>query len=324
MILPRFVLLGTLLSCGLLVGACSVETGEDVGYSEDDVRQALVITERDNNKTFSVPKGKDIRVALPANPTTGYAWKVVSTTRTFGYPDPIDGEYSTDDNPTGAIGGGGTQTFLWKTTRPNIRPSGTAHKVVLEYRRAWDDEDAPAAKTFTFKIKIKEGTVLPPPDPQDPVTLFEEHNGSTVQAKVGQDIVLRLPENPSAGYRWYVTSTNRTFGYPEKTFEGAGSNGPVGASGTAVMTWKTDGPLDKVGTHTVKLKYSRGENGAASKTFEFTVTISPADGESEFTCPPASMRTIDCQPVVPADRRKYCAPDYRAWAQQNCDVSYLY
>jgi inhibitor of cysteine peptidase len=313
---------GSLLALGLLTGGCAATTEEDVASGEDELR-AQTIKESDNGKTFTVPKGKDIRVVLGANPTTGYKWKVVSTTRTFGYPSPAEGTY--DGNVAGGrIGGAGSQIFVWKTSSPHIRPSGTAHAVKMEYRRASESDDTPAAKTFTFKIKISEGAAPPPPEPAgDPITLFEEHDGSTIRAKEGQDLVVRLPENPSTGYAWYVASTNRTFGYPEKTFEGSGSSGPVGSGGTAVMTWKTSGPLSKVGTHAVTLKYSRGESGAASKEFKFTVNVVAAGTDTEYTCPPASMTTINCMPIVPATRAQYCARDYRTWAQANCDVSYL-
>jgi predicted secreted protein len=265
MMIQRLLLIGSLLSCGLLVGACGSESEDGIENGEDDITQALLISESGNGKTFTVPKGKDIRVSLESNATTGYKWKVVSTSRTFGYPTPKDGEYITPaDRPVGA---GGRQVFLWKTTNPLLRPSATAHAVKLEYRRSFENDDTPAEKTFTFKIKIKEGAVLPPPTPTaEPVVLFEEHDGATVRAEVGQNVVVRLAENPSAGYRWYVESTDRTFGYPEKT---------------------------------------------------------EAAAENDFTCPPETMTIINCMPIVPANRAKYCAGDYRSWARSNCDVSYL-
>src|SRR4029078_8221383 len=105
----------------------------------------------------------------------------------------------------GPVGGGGSTTLLWKATGPLLQPSTTAHAVKLEYRRSFESDDVPAAKTFTFKVKVKEGAAEPPPAPAGaPRILLEEHNGSTIRAKEGQDVVLRLAENPTTGYRWHV------------------------------------------------------------------------------------------------------------------------
>lgn len=313
----------SILAVSLVFAGCAAQSEEDdADMSEDAITRALEIGESGNGKTFTVAKGKDIKVGLPSNATTGYKWKVVSTSRTFGYPTPKDGKYE-GPGAGGPVGGGGKQSFVWKTTGPLLNPSGTAHAVKLEYRRSFESDEIPAAKTFTFKIKIKAGAVEPPaPEPGAPITIKESQDGDTVRAKVGQGIVLRLPENPSSGYRWHVESTDRTFGHPAKTYEGSGT-GAVGASGTAVMTWTTGGPLNMIGSHTVKLKYSRGETGTAAKSFSFTVAIVAAADEDDFVCPPETMRTINCMPLVPATRAKYCKADYRTWAQANCDVSYL-
>lgn len=317
------VLSASVLAVALVLGACAGSTEDDDVSQGDEALTALTITEAGNNKTFTVEKGKDVKVVLPANATTGYKWTVASTNRTFGYPTPKDGTYQ-GGGANGPVGSGGKTTFVWKTNSPILRPSTAAHKVVLEYRRPFESDDAPAAKTFTFKVKIKEAAAEPPPAPPGrPIVLFEEHDKSTIQATVGQVVTVRLAENPTTGYRWHVESVDRTLGQPDKTFEGPGASGPVGSGGTAVMTWKTDGPLNMVGSHLVKLKYSRGETGAAAQTFEFTLNIAAADAENEFACPPESLRTINCMPIVSPRMAPYCAGDYRSWAQDNCEVSYL-
>jgi predicted secreted protein len=169
---------------------------------------------------------------------------------------------------------------------------------------------------------VKQGAEPPPAPTGRPITLKEAQDGATVRAKEGQDLIVRLAENPSAGYRWHVESVSRTLGQPEKTFEGPGASGPVGAGGTAVLTWKTAGGPSKVGSHAVKLKYSRGESGAASKTFSFTLNIvaNTEEDPPELACPPEEMRTINCMPPTTSP---YCRGDFRSWAQDNCDVSYL-
>lgn len=210
--LKRFFALGSLLVCGLLVGACSAETeqaGGDEASAEDDITQALLISDNDDGKTFNVKKGKPFTVSLSSNATTGFKWKIVSTTRTLGYPSPKEGEHiqPAGNRPTGALG---RQVFKWSTTSPLLRAGGTGHTVKLEYRRPFDGDNEPAAKTFTFKIKIK------PAAPADPV-----------------------------------------------------------------------------------------------------------EPDTDFACPDEALKVINCMPIVPATRAKFCARDYRDWAQENCDVSYL-
>lgn len=104
-----------------------------------------------------------------------------------------------------------------------------------------------------------------------PVLVTEEDAGGTVSARVGQDIRLELPANPTTGYRWKVTSTNRSFGYPFRE-DFAPSSDAVGAGGTQIFVWRTSGPLPLAGSHRVTLGYQRGDE-APTRTFEFTVEI---------------------------------------------------
>jgi predicted secreted protein len=302
------------------IPGCAADADDGSGPASEDELRSLTIKESDSGRTFTVEKGGSVKVSLGSNPTTGYKWKVVSTTRTFGYPEPKEGVYQ--GSPAASIGSGGQQIFTWQTNSPLLQPSTTAHAIKIEYRRSFESDDTPAEKTFTVKIKVKRGTEQPPAPAGRPITINEDHEGSTIRAKEGQDLVLKLAENPSAGYRWYVESVDRTIGQPEKTFDGPGRNGPVGAGGTAVFTWKTAGGPSKVGSHAIKLKYSRGESGDASKRFAFTLNVvANADEDpAEQTCPPENRRTINCMPPT---TNQYCKPDYRSWAQENCDVSYL-
>jgi inhibitor of cysteine peptidase len=38
------------------------------------------------------------------------------------------------------------------------------------------------------------------------VTLDENSNGQVVEAPIGETIEIRLPENPTTGFRWHLTS----------------------------------------------------------------------------------------------------------------------
>lgn len=107
------------------------------------------------------------------------------------------------------------------------------------------------------------------------LAITDADSGKTVTVRKGQSILVKLSSNPTTGYKWAVASTDRTFGYPATdTFSGASASGPVGSGGLQKLTWKTNSPLNMVGSHTVKLEYKRSwETGAPAKTFTFTVKI---------------------------------------------------
>ena len=317
MVMRRFLIPAFALSLlGLVAGSTGcADVDDDVAASQDELR-ALTIRDADNGKTFTVEKGQSFKVELQANATTGYAWQVASTSKKLGWPSPREGVYE-GGGAGGPIGSGGVQVFTWKTDSPLLKPSTTAHAITLEYRRPWESEDTPAAQTFKFKIKVKAGTTQPEPEPAIPIVLFEGHNGSQIQATEGQPLVVLLPENPTTGYRWHVEDDG-ALAAPKKTFEDPDSAGPVGGGGTVSFVWKTE---NKVGTHTISLKESRGATGAAVATFELTLNVVAADADPGFECPPARLGTVNCQP--PTNGKKYCKRDYRTWAEANCDVSYL-
>ncbi len=105
------------------------------------------------------------------------------------------------------------------------------------------------------------------------VVLTDADNGRTVTATEGQSIIVKLAANPTTGYSWRVASTDRTFGYP--TIVHTPSSTATGSGGTTKLTWKTNGPLSMIGTHTVRLEYQRpwAETVKPLKTFSFTVKI---------------------------------------------------
>jgi inhibitor of cysteine peptidase len=119
------------------------------------------------------------------------------------------------------------------------------------------------------------------------LSLTDADNGKTVTLTKGQSLLVKLQSNPTTGYKWSVTSTDRTFGYPASESFLKNGDGPVGSGGLQRLTWKTNSPLDMVGTHKVKLEYKRSweTNVAAAKTFTFTVKI--VAGSCPQLSPPA-------------------------------------
>ena len=121
--------------------------------------------------------------------------------------------------------------------------------------------------------------------PQDALVIDASQDGQTFQVIEGADVIIRLPANPSTGYQWQVTGTDRTFGYPAAShFVPANPvDGPmVGAGGTMEFVWKTVGFLPMAGSHAIVIEYRRPweEDAQPADTFSVTVVVleeSPSD-----------------------------------------------
>lgn len=160
----------------------------------------VAITEADDGRTVTVTEGQDVIVRLPSNPTTGYAWQVTSTNRTFGYPSE-----TTFIPDGGGVGSGGVEQFTWKT-KGLLRLVGV-HTVVMEYRRSWENE---ALKTFTFTVNVvpNECPSIHPPAPgfcpNGKIKARKDENGCTI----GFDCERGCPEDCGPGrscqYCWGV------------------------------------------------------------------------------------------------------------------------
>jgi inhibitor of cysteine peptidase len=239
---------------------CSASASDDASAdeSEDELKRSVSLTDLDNGKKVTVTEGQSLNLTLESNATTGYAWSVTSTDRTFGYPT------ERFLAPTSsAIGAPGRQKFTWKTKSP-LSMVGK-HTVTLAYARSFEKNVKPA-KVFKFTVDVVAAAA-------PTASLGDEDDKATVTVKSGVPVVVSLSSNPSTGYGWVVTSTDRTFGYPEKDFVAA--SGAVGSGGTEKLTWQTQSPLSMVGSHKVELEYKRAweKNVKPIKTFSFTVDI---------------------------------------------------
>ena len=109
-------------------------------------------------------------------------------------------------------------------------------------------------------------------------TLREADNGKTVMVNEGKLVAVYLPSNPTTGYDWAVTSTDKSFGYPTTKFFPASK--ATGSGGTTRLVWATKAPFSLVGQHKVVLSYKRSwESKAAAKTFSFTIDVRPANAK---------------------------------------------
>jgi inhibitor of cysteine peptidase len=142
------------------------------------------------------------------------------------------------------------------------------------------------------------------------LALQENDNGKTVTVTEGQSVVVKLPANPTTGFKWVVAATDRTFGQPA-TSQFVRNGDAVGSGGLEKLTWKTRASLGMIGTHTVKLEYKR-ESAAAQKTFTFTVKI--VSGVCPMLSPPAPGFCNNGQIKAKKDPASGCTTGYECAA----------
>ncbi len=272
-----------LLTALLLLGGCAAQEAtapeaSDLGKADgwgEDSGGAVTIDESGADQIFDVEEGQYVVLQLPTNPSTGYDWEVTSTSRTFGYPE--SSGYVFDES--GPVGSGGVTQFVWATH--GILSKLGSHTVVLGYTRSWE-EDAEPIETFSFTVNVVAA------DAQDGAVIIDDSGADqTFNVVEGQDVVVQLSTNPSTGYDWEVTSTNRTFGNPMSRDYVSDDSGPVGSGGVTRFVWSTGGVLSKLGSHTVVLGYMRSwEEGVEPvETFSFTVNVVEAEA-------------VECAPVT--------------------------
>lgn len=105
-----------------------------------------------------------------------------------------------------------------------------------------------------------------------PGVLTEADNGKTVELRAGDEVVLRLPENATTGYRWAVDAADGNL-VEVKEGEYLARSNAVGSGGQA--QWIIYAKA--VGTTPIKLKRWRHWEGERSvvERFEFTLRIVP-------------------------------------------------
>jgi inhibitor of cysteine peptidase len=102
------------------------------------------------------------------------------------------------------------------------------------------------------------------------VTLTQADNGGRVAVRVGDAIIIRLPETASTGYRWSLVAVDHAYvnvGPPraERTSDAPGSGG------TSVWTVRATQP----GTTRLELQKARSWERGAIERFTTDITVSP-------------------------------------------------
>jgi inhibitor of cysteine peptidase len=100
-------------------------------------------------------------------------------------------------------------------------------------------------------------------------TLTRDDQGSVVTAKVGERLIIRLPESPSTGYRWALDKSNEGILTLEETAYERSPTSGTGGGGQRTLTFL----MQAVGTVLLQLKHWRAWEGDASITERFTLTL---------------------------------------------------
>lgn len=122
----------------------------------------------------------------------------------------------------------------------------------------------------------------------------EADDGKTVSASEGQTFVVEVAENASTGFRWEVTGTDRTFGYPYyNRFFAPSKDAPIGSGGVKRFYWKTKSVFPMIGKHTVELSLAR-PGGQPTKKIHITVDIQkPGDAGKVIINSQSNNQTVD-------------------------------
>jgi predicted secreted protein len=95
--------------------------------------------------TFETTVGKTFSIALDANPSTGYSWsQSIKDPTVVAF---VSNSYVTESRDPQVVGGGGTDTFTFKT----LAKGSTV--ITLKYARSWET-GAPAAQTRTVTVTV--------------------------------------------------------------------------------------------------------------------------------------------------------------------------
>ena len=102
------------------------------------------------------------------------------------------------------------------------------------------------------------------------VTLTAEDDGRVVSVRVGADVTIRLPENPTTGYRWAIAYLSDQLAVVESRFDPPAVATP-GAGGVRVIHLRAQA----AGEARVALLYSRLWQPEAGTTCQFRIIVNP-------------------------------------------------
>jgi predicted secreted protein len=95
------------------------------------------------------------------------------------------------------------------------------------------------------------------------------NGGSSMQATIGDTLVVRLPENSTTGHQWQFELPE---GLSLLADETAPARGAPGAAGERVLRLRADAP----GRHALSAQLRRSWEAGAAPTAQFAVTVDVA------------------------------------------------
>jgi len=138
-------LLPTLLA-SVIVAAATI-AAPPAAYNDKDkpkVQPPVEITKANDGNSVAVPLGREARIRLEGNPTTGYSWFLAGID---GNSVAAKGEvtYAPKPHAPGIVGSGGVFELLLRTAKAG------KSTVRMEYKRPWEKETPPIE---TFKVTV--------------------------------------------------------------------------------------------------------------------------------------------------------------------------
>ena len=111
-----------------------------------EAKATLRLRESDSGGEVEIARGTILIIELPANPTTGHAWSLItsdSDVLVLG-----EGEFTADDAAAQRLGAGGAESWTFVAQQPGEQ------ELRFEYRRAWE-RDQPPAKSVSYVIRVR-------------------------------------------------------------------------------------------------------------------------------------------------------------------------
>ncbi|MFN7172661.1 MAG: protease inhibitor I42 family protein, partial [Fimbriimonadaceae bacterium] len=207
--------------------------------------RTVTVTMDQNQSQVNLSIGDQLVLDLPANPSTGYSWQVVSNNPALLQPMPgttrpaqerrdnlvgqVVGAILGSENP-GAVGEGTIQSVRFRA----VGSGGEA--LTLKYQRPWEGMASNAA-SFTILVVIR------PSNGANAINVYPANNGGSVLLPANDTLRVHLPYNPSTGYVWSPVIV------PDGIIEMAGSpqvrmpqGGMMGQTGEVIYTFKAMAP----------------------------------------------------------------------------------
>ncbi|MGK8523598.1 protease inhibitor I42 family protein [Nocardia asteroides] len=133
------------LLLGLAVAGCGDNAPETA--TAEAANTVVRVGDADNGQQRRLSVGQRLEVALPANPSTGYAWSVAGVDASVVRPD---GEADFEPDPAVPVAPGAGGTAVWTF----VGVAAGATPLRMEYTRPWDQGLEPA-RTFSLTIEVQ-------------------------------------------------------------------------------------------------------------------------------------------------------------------------